>query len=114
MPLPNSEGAHMQDWDAQASRLQKSIRGRVWHDDEIKRDYDKSTWDYELGADGYVVADETLRTAQGTERREPHLLARGRTPIRRASAQELNTVSDGTINTLPRGIDARGRPRAGS
>jgi len=29
--------------------------------DEAKRDYDKSTWEYELGADGYVVADETLK-----------------------------------------------------
>jgi formate dehydrogenase major subunit len=25
--------------------------------DEIKRDYDKSSWDYELGPDGYVVSD---------------------------------------------------------
>jgi len=25
--------------------------------DEIKRDYNKSTWDYQLGADGYVVSD---------------------------------------------------------
>jgi formate dehydrogenase major subunit len=29
--------------------------------DELKRDYDKSTWDYELGADGYVVSDDTLQ-----------------------------------------------------
>jgi len=29
--------------------------------DEAKRDYDKSTWDYELGPDGYVVADDTLQ-----------------------------------------------------
>jgi len=29
--------------------------------DEAKRDYDKSTWDYELGSDGYVVADDTLQ-----------------------------------------------------
>jgi len=28
--------------------------------DEVKRDYNKSTWDYELGADGYVQADNTL------------------------------------------------------
>ena len=28
--------------------------------DEIKRDYDKSTWDYALGPDGYVVSDNTL------------------------------------------------------
>ena len=28
--------------------------------DEIKRDYNKSTWDYALGPDGYVVSDETL------------------------------------------------------
>ena len=29
--------------------------------DEAKRDYDRSTWDYELGPDGYVVADDTLQ-----------------------------------------------------
>jgi formate dehydrogenase major subunit len=29
--------------------------------DEIRRDYDKSTWDYELGPDGYVVSDQTLQ-----------------------------------------------------
>jgi len=28
--------------------------------DEIKRDYNRESWDYELGADGYVQADETL------------------------------------------------------
>ena len=28
--------------------------------DEIKRDYNKSTWDYALGPDGYVVSDDTL------------------------------------------------------
>jgi formate dehydrogenase major subunit len=28
---------------------------------EAKRDYDKSSWDYELGADGYVIADDTLQ-----------------------------------------------------
>jgi formate dehydrogenase major subunit len=28
--------------------------------DEAKRDYNKDTWEYELGPDGYVVADETL------------------------------------------------------
>ena len=29
--------------------------------DEDKRDYDKSSWDYEIGADGYAVVDETLQ-----------------------------------------------------
>jgi formate dehydrogenase major subunit len=29
--------------------------------DEVKRDYNRSSWDYELGADGYVVADDTLQ-----------------------------------------------------
>ncbi len=29
--------------------------------DEAKRDYDRSTWEYELGADGYVQVDETLQ-----------------------------------------------------
>ena len=29
--------------------------------DEAKRDYNRATWDYELGADGYVQADETLQ-----------------------------------------------------
>jgi formate dehydrogenase major subunit len=28
--------------------------------DEIKRDYNRSTWEYELGPDGYVVVDSTL------------------------------------------------------
>lgn len=28
--------------------------------DEAKRDYDKSSWDYQIGEDGFVVADETL------------------------------------------------------
>ena len=28
--------------------------------DEAKRDYDKSTWDYQIGEDGFVVVDETL------------------------------------------------------
>ena len=28
--------------------------------DEARRDYDKSTWDYELGPDGYVISDDTL------------------------------------------------------
>jgi formate dehydrogenase major subunit len=28
--------------------------------DEAKRDYDKSTWDYVIGADGYAVVDDTL------------------------------------------------------
>ena len=29
--------------------------------DEAKRDYDRSTWDYEIGDDGYVVVDDTLQ-----------------------------------------------------
>ena len=29
--------------------------------DEAKRDYDRSSWDYELGPDGYVQVDETLQ-----------------------------------------------------
>lgn len=29
--------------------------------DEAKRDYDKSSWEYELGPDGYVQIDETLQ-----------------------------------------------------
>jgi formate dehydrogenase major subunit len=29
--------------------------------DETKRDYDRSTWAYEIGPDGYVVADDTLQ-----------------------------------------------------
>jgi formate dehydrogenase major subunit len=29
--------------------------------EEAKRDYDTSTWDYELGPDGFVVADDTLQ-----------------------------------------------------
>ena len=28
--------------------------------DEGKRDYDRSSWDYQLGADGFVTADDTL------------------------------------------------------
>ncbi len=28
--------------------------------DEAKRDYDKSTWDYVIGVDGYAVVDDTL------------------------------------------------------
>ena len=28
--------------------------------DEARRDYDKSTWGYELGPDGYVISDDTL------------------------------------------------------
>ncbi len=28
--------------------------------DEAKRDYDKSSWDYQIGEDGFVVADDTL------------------------------------------------------
>lgn len=29
--------------------------------DEAKRDYNRASWDYELGADGYVMADATLQ-----------------------------------------------------
>ena len=29
--------------------------------DEAKRDYDMSTWDYQLGPDGYVISDDTLQ-----------------------------------------------------
>jgi formate dehydrogenase major subunit len=29
--------------------------------DEQKRDYNRSTWDYEMGPDGYAVVDETLQ-----------------------------------------------------
>jgi formate dehydrogenase major subunit len=29
--------------------------------DEAKRDYDRSTWNYEMGEDGYVKADDTLQ-----------------------------------------------------
>jgi formate dehydrogenase major subunit len=29
--------------------------------DEAKRDYDRSTWDYDIGPDGYVVSDNTLQ-----------------------------------------------------
>ena len=29
--------------------------------DAEKRDYDRATWDYEIGDDGYVVMDETLQ-----------------------------------------------------
>ena len=29
--------------------------------DETRRDYDRSTWNYEIGADGYVIADDTLQ-----------------------------------------------------
>ena len=29
--------------------------------DEMKRDYDRSTWDYQLGPDGFVVSDMTLQ-----------------------------------------------------
>jgi len=28
--------------------------------DEARRDYNRSSWDYQLGSDGYVVADDTL------------------------------------------------------
>jgi formate dehydrogenase major subunit len=29
--------------------------------DEVKRDYNRSTWEYEIGPDGYVVSDATLQ-----------------------------------------------------
>ena len=29
--------------------------------DETKRDYNRSTWDYDIGPDGYVVSDATLQ-----------------------------------------------------
>jgi formate dehydrogenase major subunit len=29
--------------------------------DEVRRDYNRESWDYELGADGYVQADDTLQ-----------------------------------------------------
>ena len=29
--------------------------------DEAKRDYDKSTWDYDMGPDGFAVVDDTLK-----------------------------------------------------
>ena len=29
--------------------------------DEAKRDYDRSSWDYEMGDDGYVKADDSLQ-----------------------------------------------------
>ena len=29
--------------------------------DEAKRDYNRSSWDYDIGADGYVVSDDTLQ-----------------------------------------------------
>ncbi|TIU27554.1 MAG: formate dehydrogenase, partial [Mesorhizobium sp.] len=29
--------------------------------DETKRDYDKSSWDYDIGPDGFAVVDETLQ-----------------------------------------------------
>ena len=29
--------------------------------DETKRDYDRSTWDYQIGPDGYVLTDDTLQ-----------------------------------------------------
>ena len=29
--------------------------------DESKRDYDRASWEYEIGADGFVVADDTLQ-----------------------------------------------------
>ena len=37
--------------------------------DEAKRDYDKSTWDYEIGADGFAVVDDSL--AESALRLEP-------------------------------------------
>jgi formate dehydrogenase major subunit len=29
--------------------------------DEVKRDYDRSTWDYQIGPDGFVMTDDTLQ-----------------------------------------------------
>src|SRR5262249_53809236 len=29
--------------------------------DETRRDYDKSSWDYDIGPDGYAVVDDTLQ-----------------------------------------------------
>jgi formate dehydrogenase major subunit len=29
--------------------------------DEAKRDYDRSSWEYEIGPDGYVISDDTLQ-----------------------------------------------------
>jgi formate dehydrogenase major subunit len=29
--------------------------------DEVKRDYDRSTWDYQIGPDGFVLTDDTLQ-----------------------------------------------------
>ncbi|NNC01019.1 molybdopterin-dependent oxidoreductase, partial [Corallococcus exiguus] len=29
--------------------------------DESKRDYDRSTWEYQIGADGFVMLDDTLQ-----------------------------------------------------
>jgi len=29
--------------------------------DETRRDYDRSTWNYEIGADGYVISDDMLQ-----------------------------------------------------
>ena len=29
--------------------------------DEAKRDYDKSSWDYEIGDDGFANVDDTLQ-----------------------------------------------------
>ena len=36
-------------------------RGSFNETDEEKRDYDKSTWDYEIGPDGFAVEDKTLQ-----------------------------------------------------
>jgi formate dehydrogenase major subunit len=32
--------------------------------DESKRDYDRSTWDYQIGDDGYIVVDDTLTNSR--------------------------------------------------
>src|SRR6516165_6234400 len=32
--------------------------------DEARRDYNRSTWEYELGPDGYVTADDTLEKVE--------------------------------------------------
>ena len=36
--------------------------------DEARRQYDRATWEYELGPDGYVVADDTLQNPRSVWR----------------------------------------------
>ena len=60
--------------------------------DEAKRDYDKSTWEYELGDDGYVIADDTLQNPRCVwsllKKHVAHLHARdGRAHLRHAEGQ---------------------------